>query len=741
MDLKGAEIRNFYLLTDGMPGQNNESSFMPENIKIPHYQRPYKWNSDNIEKLIDDWNNEAGDSYFSGSIVTVNEIEKQHHSLIDGQQRYTTIFLTNFVRFLLCRVTIRQAIAENKVINISALLDSLIHSSKFLICNHDNEKTTFNQELLSLRDKIMSPFEDGEEQPDLDAIQLSYAKAINLPTCVEEDVNYSNLHSELLLNLLSSKQLKMSYDRSSFNKSLINVLSRIYITLSNQSNPKLNIIDEDKFSDVEKIYVEAIQTIFNKFYNVSNNKQTFFKAKSIIDTMTQFLNEIKLCVVQTGNPDDAYTLFEVLNDRSLALDDLDLIKNQFYKTYVIKNPLLNSDQIDILLQKLDDLWVDNIFSNCTESSKKLITYLAVTYLTGSTTITHSKSKDCREAVNNYLKKKNSYTEKEIIRDFNIFKTCKTLIETSKVMSKTTDIRALKSEYSTQDSVLSKTIHFLIALKQEGVLAGLTCYLLNVIRLNKINITSFNSPSDKLEIFEPVHMKEILTSLLSNERDNIVEKESQKIWQCSMLSKSANRPREYAVALIKSNNVSTSTIDTPLINYVNDIDCIKEFKDWVNNWKYGDNQLKARLLFAKLIQLKPSDGAINTLEKATISLNLTEDNIVKLQLDHMEASNIDEKCPELYFQNEEREFFVNGFGNMMPLPSKENQQKSNKPFKNSFYYIEQAGIPKSHFLYTTTKELYDKYKDGDGIPSTKMFTERKELLQEYFLSAIKSVTTV
>ena len=199
MDLKGAEIRNFYLLTDGMPGQNNESSFMPENVKIPHYQRPYKWNSDNINKLIDDWNNEIGDSYFSGSIVTVNEIEKRHHSLIDGQQRYTTIFLTNFVRFLLCRVTIRQAIAESKVINISALLDSLIHSSKFLVCNHERSKITFYEELLSLRDELMFPFESGEDEPDLDAIQFSYAKAIGLPSCVEEDERYINEHSDLLL--------------------------------------------------------------------------------------------------------------------------------------------------------------------------------------------------------------------------------------------------------------------------------------------------------------------------------------------------------------------------------------------------------------------------------------------------------------------------------------------------------------------------------------------------------------
>lgn len=41
------------------------------------------------------------------------------------------------------------------------------------------------------------------------------------------------------------------------------------------------------------------------------------------------LEHIKFCVIITGNENDAYTLFEVLNDRALDIEDLDLIKNLF----------------------------------------------------------------------------------------------------------------------------------------------------------------------------------------------------------------------------------------------------------------------------------------------------------------------------------------------------------------------------------------------------------------------------
>ena len=66
-----------------------------ENLKIPEYQRPYKWTTKNINQLIDDilnFNNK--ESYRLGTIV-LQEDEEQNNilNIVDGQQRTISLFL------------------------------------------------------------------------------------------------------------------------------------------------------------------------------------------------------------------------------------------------------------------------------------------------------------------------------------------------------------------------------------------------------------------------------------------------------------------------------------------------------------------------------------------------------------------------------------------------------------------------------------------------------------------------
>lgn len=66
------------------------------NLKIPEYQRPYKWTIKNVNQLIDDilyfQNN---NSYRLGTIVLHQEKKKEEVilNIVDGQQRTTTLFL------------------------------------------------------------------------------------------------------------------------------------------------------------------------------------------------------------------------------------------------------------------------------------------------------------------------------------------------------------------------------------------------------------------------------------------------------------------------------------------------------------------------------------------------------------------------------------------------------------------------------------------------------------------------
>ena len=69
-------------------------------LNIDSYQRPYVWDEEKIEELIDDLEEylaaENGLSYFMGTILLHNNKEKKKLFIIDGQQRLTTLSVLYF---------------------------------------------------------------------------------------------------------------------------------------------------------------------------------------------------------------------------------------------------------------------------------------------------------------------------------------------------------------------------------------------------------------------------------------------------------------------------------------------------------------------------------------------------------------------------------------------------------------------------------------------------------------------
>ena len=74
---------------------------------IPDYQRPYVWGEDQISSLLDDVSHSAintpDSQYFLGSLVLHCEPKKikdtnyQENSVLDGQQRLTTLYILQAV--------------------------------------------------------------------------------------------------------------------------------------------------------------------------------------------------------------------------------------------------------------------------------------------------------------------------------------------------------------------------------------------------------------------------------------------------------------------------------------------------------------------------------------------------------------------------------------------------------------------------------------------------------------------
>lgn len=97
MELKGAEIRNLMELCNPMPKNGTENRKL--NVLIPYYQRPYKWEETQIKNLFADYFKNEQKEYFVGSVVMV-ENHDGGFEIIDGQQRITTLFLLNYLKFI-----------------------------------------------------------------------------------------------------------------------------------------------------------------------------------------------------------------------------------------------------------------------------------------------------------------------------------------------------------------------------------------------------------------------------------------------------------------------------------------------------------------------------------------------------------------------------------------------------------------------------------------------------------------
>lgn len=63
-------------------------------FRVPAYQRPFSWDTDNFDDLIDDVISATKDQeYFLGTIVLHHCKDKGHHDIVDGQQRLTSLLI------------------------------------------------------------------------------------------------------------------------------------------------------------------------------------------------------------------------------------------------------------------------------------------------------------------------------------------------------------------------------------------------------------------------------------------------------------------------------------------------------------------------------------------------------------------------------------------------------------------------------------------------------------------------
>ena len=542
--------------------------------------------------------------------------------------------------------------------------------------------------------------------------------------------SYDGRYTDRLGKYLERNELRLQYDRSAYNEQLINVFRSVIVKLDDQHKVSLCFCDESALSASQKVYVAALKVIFNSFESKVLTDNPFSHATELVAKMRDFLGEVRVCVIQTGSPQDAFILFEVLNDRSLALSDLDLIKNHFYKTYVESNLQEDFAHIEGVIDKVDDLWTTKIFPEDDPIKlKQLVTYVSIVYMTGSKERALKERSETRSDITDHLSRtytpQASMTEADLKRYMNIFRCCRAILRDNDIVGvnlRSPSETVLQAAGEQGESDFRQACLYLIAADQPGVLVGLVCFALEVVKEAVVS----GNVSDSID-FELLPFKEEVKKQMG-ESESELNRVAKRILQASLLSSTYELPRSLSKQLIGLEGRSIP--NGPGFFSIGTAE-IEEFKGWGSTWSYTGKNLKTKFLFTKLLRLS-SDAEGNLTSR---SLQISGGEMSKLQLDHMEAQTPDPSRLDAYFEHEERERFIHGLGNMMPLPGRENISKSNAPLKDAFHFMSTAGIPESHFLYTDAKELFAEANSNE-VPTEAFFEGRKAKVIERFIAAIQ-----
>lgn len=104
-----------------------------EKIRIPEYQRPYKWTSKNVMQLIEDIHTFRKKSHYRFGTIVIHEnnliedgTEILYHDIVDGQQRYTTLRLIIYALYQQTNLNSKyQSSTQNKVAELKKKLDKI----------------------------------------------------------------------------------------------------------------------------------------------------------------------------------------------------------------------------------------------------------------------------------------------------------------------------------------------------------------------------------------------------------------------------------------------------------------------------------------------------------------------------------------------------------------------------------------------------------------------------------------
>lgn len=160
--------------------------------RIPEYQRPYVWGSDQVIELLDDVyrarQSNSDSQYFLGSMVLKKSDKKdgttkyEEYDLLDGQQRLTTLYLITAV--------IRDLTPKNNETRIKTCRETI-----YQVANPDDNIPERNRIVFDIRDKVRD-FVDEYIKADGGTLKTSDLELLSKKA--DEDISIRNMGSAIL---------------------------------------------------------------------------------------------------------------------------------------------------------------------------------------------------------------------------------------------------------------------------------------------------------------------------------------------------------------------------------------------------------------------------------------------------------------------------------------------------------------------------------------------------------------
>jgi len=269
-----------------------------DNFVIPEYQRAYKWDINQCDKLWQDLeayiSTSASDPYFFGTIIVDCSVSEKF-SLIDGQQRTTTFFM--LLKALLIRLS-------DVIQNIP----------------NDEESESLKAGLIARRNKIMSILYKAEEE--------------EIPSMLKDNTKTQDI---LIIENKSINEL--------FSDEVKKIIEAIDFNTSEQNVHKIPRKQKDnKYTN----YFRNFKYFYIKLSDKSDINLNFF-AKV-------FLDQCQVIEIRSWEMQQAITMFNSLNSTGLPLADADIISAQLYSKAGIDKEKFNEqwERIKKIAEELDN---------------------------------------------------------------------------------------------------------------------------------------------------------------------------------------------------------------------------------------------------------------------------------------------------------------------------------------------------------------------------------------------------